>query len=463
MEENSNTNSYSIQKCSSIKHNNEKATTFCNKCKKFLCETCSTNHCDKNPKHYLFSVEKDLNLNFTGFCNEDQHKNKLDYYCFTHNNLCCAACLCKIKDQGDGQHSECKACYIGEIKNEKKIKLENNIKRLENFSYKIKKMFNNIEIINEKINPIKEEIEENIKNIFNNFRKLIEIREKELLKELDSLYSNYFFNDELIKECNKLPTIIKYNLDKGKSIIENWKKYEDEGNINILINGAIHIEKKVEEIKKINDKIKSISSNSTIKFIIEGDDEKIISEKIKNFGKLFYHDYKYILKKCPENINDKKKFIITGKKENKITKTGPNFVWTGTTCLSEFKNFMEYKWKIKILKSQANQVMVGVAPSDFNADKIDCNDFSLNTCGWYFYCHDLMLYSGPPHNYSNKNTNFRFFNDEIIIVMDMNKRTLKFIINNIDKGVQYENIPIDKPLFPVVCLFNPDTVEITEI
>ena len=42
----------------------------------------------------------------------------------------------------------------------------------------------------------------------------------------------------------------------------------------------------------------------------------------------------------------------------------------------------------------------------------------------------------------------------------MNKRSLKFIVNNVDKGEQYQNIPIDKPLFPVVCLFKPDTVEI---
>ena len=124
---------------------------------------------------------------------------------------------------------------------------------------------------------------------------------------------------------------------------------------------------------------------------------------------------------------------------------------------------MEYKWKIRILKSHANQIMIGVAPSDFSVDKIDINDFTLNILGWYFYCYDMMLYSGPPHNYRNKTTDFKPFYNEIIMVMNMNKRTLKFIVNNIDKGPQYENIPIDKPLFPVVCLFNPDTVEICEI
>jgi hypothetical protein len=123
---------------------------------------------------------------------------------------------------------------------------------------------------------------------------------------------------------------------------------------------------------------------------------------------------------------------------------------------------MEYKWKIKIIKSQSKQIMVGVAPSDFDINKLDSSDFSQNICGWYFYCYDLLLYSGPPHNYRNKHTKIKNFNDEIVFVMNMNKRTLKIIVNNIDYGEVYRKIPIDKPLFPVVCLFNhDDTVEIT--
>ena len=47
--------------------------------------------------------------------------------------------------------------------------------------------------------------------------------------------------------------------------------------------------------------------------------------------------------------------------------------------------------------------------------------------------------------------------------MDMNQRTLKFIINNEDKGESYTDIPIDKPLFPAVFLYyKNDSVEIIE-
>ena len=46
--------------------------------------------------------------------------------------------------------------------------------------------------------------------------------------------------------------------------------------------------------------------------------------------------------------------------------------------------------------------------------------------------------------------------DEVIIIMNMEKRTLKFIIDNEDKGDQYTDIPIDKPLFPTVLLVDKD-------
>ena len=45
----------------------------------------------------------------------------------------------------------------------------------------------------------------------------------------------------------------------------------------------------------------------------------------------------------------------------------------------------------------------------------------------------------------------------------MKKKTLKFKINNEDKGDSYVNIPIDKPIFPAVSLYSPnDSIEITE-
>ena len=73
-----------------------------------------------------------------------------------------------------------------------------------------------------------------------------------------------------------------------------------------------------------------------------------ISEKINNLGKILFYNYRYIFKQCTEDINEKRSFKISGDKLNIITKTGQNFNWTGITCIQEFNEYMEYKWKIKI-------------------------------------------------------------------------------------------------------------------
>ena len=324
----------------------------------------------------------------------------------------------------------------------------------------MKKILKDIRTFYEHINPIKEDIIMNIKNIFHNFRILLDNREKELLYEVEEVYSKNFFSDNFLKESNKFPTKIKYNIDKGKNVLDKWEEAEEKGKINLLINDCINIERNIKELNDIKDKIASLNSKSKMQFCTQDNDIEIISKKIKNLGKVVCYNYKYILKECPEDIDNKRKFKISGEKSNIITKIGPNFIWTGTTCISELKEYCEYKWKIKILKSESKQIMIGVAPIDFNVNQLDESDFAINICGWYFYCYDLKLYSGPPHNYINKNSGINEFLDEIVVIMNMNKRSLKFMVNNVDKGEQYQNIPIDKPLFPVVCLFKPDTVEI---
>ena len=133
----------------------------------------------------------------------------------------------------------------------------------------------------------------------------------------------------------------------------------------------------------------------------------------------------------------------------------------GTICEYELdKSIEEHKWKIKILKTtQYKYIMVGVAPSDF-----DINSSEWSTCGWYFYCGRPTLFSGPPFNYNDKDTNLSKVDNEIIVVMNMKKRTLKFIINNEDKGESYIDIPLDKPIYPAVLLYDTnDSVEITDI
>ena len=132
----------------------------------------------------------------------------------------------------------------------------------------------------------------------------------------------------------------------------------------------------------------------------------------------------------------------------------------GTICENELdKSIDEHKRKIKILRARYKSIMVGVAPIDF-----DIHSSNYSNCGWYCYCYDSTLCSGPPFNYSSKNSGLSKVNDEIVVVVNMKKRTLKFIINNEDKGDSYINIPIDKPIFPAICLYDQnDSVEIQNI
>ena len=45
----------------------------------------------------------------------------------------------------------------------------------------------------------------------------------------------------------------------------------------------------------------------------------------------------------------------------------------------------------------------------------------------------------------------------------MKKRSLKYIIDNEDKGESYTNIPLEKPIFPAVLLYDSnDSVQISE-
>ena len=87
-----------------------------------------------------------------------------------------------------------------------------------------------------------------------------------------------------------------------------------------------------------------------------------MTSKIKIFGQI---NNKFQFKECPNNINEERKYVISGENKNIITKTGKDG-WMGTICENELEEGIEYRWKIKILKVRYNDIMVGVAPIDFD-------------------------------------------------------------------------------------------------
>ena len=128
-----NTNKY----CSFKEHKNIEAISYCFKCQIYLCNKCLNIHKGFYDDHPVFNLDKIKEETFTGFCQEKNHNIALQYYCKNHNKLCCVACLCKIKSNGNGQHSSCDVCDINDIKEEKVNKLNENIKYLEEASKNI--------------------------------------------------------------------------------------------------------------------------------------------------------------------------------------------------------------------------------------------------------------------------------------------------------------------------------------
>ena len=145
-----------MKKCSLLKHNEKDAISFCKECRLYLCNKCENNHLEYLENHHIFKLEnKDIIDIFTGFCKEKNHSVELKYYCKNHNILCCAECITKLKGKENGQHSDCDICSIEDIENDKKNKLKENIKRLEDLSIDLQKIINNLKNIIEKFDKKK--------------------------------------------------------------------------------------------------------------------------------------------------------------------------------------------------------------------------------------------------------------------------------------------------------------------
>ena len=109
---------------------------------KYICNKCENIHSKLFINHKIYNLDKEIKDIFTGICKEEGHLQKLYYFCKTHNNLCCAACLSKNKSKGNGQHSECDVYNIEDIRDEKISILKENIKLLEKLSITFQQSIN---------------------------------------------------------------------------------------------------------------------------------------------------------------------------------------------------------------------------------------------------------------------------------------------------------------------------------
>ena len=271
------------KKCSHKKHSEFNAISYCTECNLYLCNKCVNMHTEYLETHHLINLDKSNQEIFSGLCQEVGHKDKLEYYCKNHNKLCCSACISKIKENGKGEHHDCEICSIKEIKEEKKNKLNENLKNLEEYSKNIEGSIKELKNIFEKMNENKEEIKLKISNIFTKIRNAINEREEQLLKEVDIIYDNEYFKEDIIKKAEKIPNKIINLMKKGNKIINNG--WDDDNSLFAKINDCIIIENNLKNIIEINKNIDN-SKKINISFIPENEESIEIIKNIKKFGKI---------------------------------------------------------------------------------------------------------------------------------------------------------------------------------
>ena len=169
-------------KCSLEEHNEIDAICTCPECGIYMCNKCENLHSSLLKKyHHPYKLNK-VDEVFTGICKEKGHTDKLKYFCKNHNQLCCAACIAKINEEGDGQHKDCDVCNIKNIKEEKKNRLKENIKLLEELENIFDENIKELKDIFQKIEKDKEDLKFKIINIFTKIRNTLNERENKLLK-----------------------------------------------------------------------------------------------------------------------------------------------------------------------------------------------------------------------------------------------------------------------------------------
>ena len=119
-----------IKKCSLEEHKEIDAISFCQECKVYMCNKCKNTHSGFLKTHHTFDLNQKTNSQFIGICKRNNHFLNLEYFCKTHNILCCVACISKLEGKGNGKHKNCDICFIEDIKNDKQKSFNDNFEKL---------------------------------------------------------------------------------------------------------------------------------------------------------------------------------------------------------------------------------------------------------------------------------------------------------------------------------------------
>jgi hypothetical protein len=275
------------KKCSAKDHEEINATTYCPECNKNLCNKCEIFHSKLFQLHHPYKLGKDTEI-FTGFCNINNHNQSLEFFCKNHNVLCCGLCICKIKNNGIGQHGGCDVCTLEEIKDQKIKLYSDNLNKLENMSKTIEAAIEESKKIFQKLSEIKEESQKNIQEIFTILTNIINKREEELLSELNSKYENIGFREGSIKIIEKLPNKIEKTLEyfkgnKGEINLDMNNKNK----LGYIINNCLMLENNARDINQMTGIIANYKNLKNCKLVFYLEEDKKINELqklIEKFG-----------------------------------------------------------------------------------------------------------------------------------------------------------------------------------
>ena len=403
-----------------------------------MCNKCKIIHSNLCQNHKIFNLEKNIDGLFTGFCKEKNHNAELEYFCKNHNQLCCAFCITKIKNKENGKHNECNICIIEDIKDTKKNKLIENIKLLEELSLTLENSIQNLKNLVEKINENKEQLIINIQKIFTKFRNELNNREDELLSEVNKIYEDNFFKDDIIKASEKLPNKVKLSLEKGKNIREQNNNGDDKF-LSSIINDCIYIENNIKEINLMNENIQKSNNWNLFEILFSPEEEGINTflNNVKTFGKVICSEKNKIKSSIIKDDIEKQNLIINWIKE-KINKNiiefdlifkmnengsksddfhkycdnkGPTLVLLKTTKQKIFGGFTPLNWKVGsgYLKDKSNQTFIFSINLKKKFDMINStkNAICTNYGPWFGDC-DFGLKSDMKkgETYANKSCNF---------------------------------------------------------
>ena len=290
--------------CSMINHKSQKSINYCDKCKIFMCHQCLVHHNSLFYNHYLIDLTEDNKNIYMEICQEDNHFNKLELFCKTHNKLCCSSCIEK-----NSKHNKCEICKIEDIKEVKKNNLENNLKILEDLSININDSIDKFKDYYDRMEELKEELKSKILKIFTNIRNKLNEREDEILTELDTLSLNIYPSEKLLKEYERIPKKIREFVVKKKLLDE---KLNNSNSLISYIYDCINIENEFSKIKEIQKSVNKFDVNSETKiyFFPEENNLDEIYNDIKSFGKIHQKENEknnyFITQRHKENIELKK-------------------------------------------------------------------------------------------------------------------------------------------------------------